>query len=147
MSQRAMQGGPAPFRPFEGPLGAPLRQQWENLHDKTGGLRKPDQRTADAASMPTIVRTQGTFSRQMTGTTTTCCWHLPTRPLAPARGRSLCVPGVCCMAHVPAHGASIEAEGCRVLLRHAAPTRHLATALRHGRASMPVAYIHTCIHT
>jgi hypothetical protein len=61
MSQRAMEGGPAPFRPFEGPLGARLRQQWEELHDQAEGLWEPDQRTAGTASMPTIARGQGTF--------------------------------------------------------------------------------------
>jgi hypothetical protein len=28
-AQRAMEAGPAPFRPFEGPMGAQLRKQWK----------------------------------------------------------------------------------------------------------------------
>jgi hypothetical protein len=60
-AQRAMEAGPAPFRPFKGPMGARLRQQWEALHDMADGLWKGDQLTADVANMSTISRAQCIF--------------------------------------------------------------------------------------
>jgi hypothetical protein len=64
-AQRRMVAGPAPLRPFEGPKGAQLSQQWETLHDVADGLWEADKRTAVATNMPTIARAQGTFGRHM----------------------------------------------------------------------------------
>jgi hypothetical protein len=64
-AQRVMAAGPAPFRPFEGPKGAQLSQQWETLHDVADGPWEADKRTADATNMPTIAQAQGTFGRHM----------------------------------------------------------------------------------
>jgi hypothetical protein len=64
-AQRVMASEPAPFRPFEGPKGAQLSQQWDTLHDVADGLWEADERTADATNMPTIARAQGTFVRHM----------------------------------------------------------------------------------
>jgi hypothetical protein len=60
-----MASGPAPFRPFEGPKGAQLSQQWETLHDVADGLWEADESTAEATNMPAIARAQGTFGEHM----------------------------------------------------------------------------------
>jgi hypothetical protein len=65
MTQRVMHAGPAAFRPFEGPIGAVLRPEWEALHDVAVGLWEPDQRLVDVASMITISRAQSTFNKRV----------------------------------------------------------------------------------
>jgi hypothetical protein len=37
-NQQAIRHGPAEFRPFDGPNGASVHPQWEDLHDKAGAL-------------------------------------------------------------------------------------------------------------
>jgi hypothetical protein len=38
LAWHAREAGPDPFWPFEGPMGAQLRQPWEALHDTAEGL-------------------------------------------------------------------------------------------------------------
>jgi hypothetical protein len=129
----AMEARPAPFQPFEGPMVALLSQQWEALHDQ---WQMGSGRRSSAPQMrPTCPSLHGRSTPSVHAwhrIALTCFWNLLMRPPWPARRPSLTSAAAPAMAYGPAHGASVGAEACRVLRRHAAPTGHVAAALQHG---------------
>jgi hypothetical protein len=112
-AQRVMAAGPAPFRPFKGPKGAQLSQQWETLHDVADGLWEADKLTTDATNMPTITRAQGTFGRHMAQYRfNTLLESVDAATVAGQKTLARLRSCACRMAHSPAHGASSGTERC-----------------------------------